>query len=889
MKMLKICIIILSHILCLNVIYAQLYILKTDISPVIDGQRDAIWGTAPNNSIQIPVEVNPPTDRTDFSGEYRMLWNEEGLYILVTVRDDLLRTDQKDPSLWYENDAIEFYLDGGNEKNKAYDDNDVQCAIVYGASELSAVFNGADRTNFTLNDFTGCICKSKQQTFGYTTEIKIPSAILHDKLGINIIPGNEFGWEIALQDNDSGTRDHKLNWINRSDTTWNQPDKWGTATLVEDIYPFYEIRHTNNKPVIDGNFDDLWNIAIIENLSYFTWGSPASKDDLSAEYRMLWDNDSLYLLVSVMDDNVRADNNGYWWQNDALEFYFDGGNNKNAQYDENDIEFGYIFGDKKCNYTFASPDNGLRPENFNGFHIVSSGTDNGYTIELAMPADQLNQYLAINLAANTEFGWEIAIHDNDTGVRNTKLAWWSFDDFSWTTATRWGKAKLMRDIDYPGSITVEHTVDFPVKTSPTDYTGSDYKIFGLPGASNLQISSLLTGKREKDWQIFWDNGQAANYLIPCDGGDRFACKAGRAFWILSTNPLRINTRQITAAPLNEKGRAEIELHQGWNLITNPYRIPISWLRIKEANHIPLPSKLWSFEGTFNSEVRIIESYKGYYFNNNTDPPLESLEIPFIQADPKLQEPVSEAGYLWKVDINLECEEIVDRSAYIALDKEAGKELDAFEYSKPRGAGAIPSVYFHRPEWNSDYPDYANDVRPSTNTIEEWTFNVQAPKNQEAELSFTGIEDIPEAYSVYLINHNNEIFIDLQEQSTYKFKPAKNISSFSILIGDADKVEHALQKIVPIEFALHQNFPNPFNPETTIPFTLPTKSFITIKIYSLLGREIKTLISKSYEAGTHYLSWDGCDQNGFRVASGIYIYRMTTAAGENFKRKLILLK
>ncbi|MCI0556351.1 MAG: right-handed parallel beta-helix repeat-containing protein, partial [Anaerolineae bacterium] len=80
--------------------------------------------------------------------------------------------------------------------------------------------------------------------------------------------------------------------------------------------------------------------------------------------------------------------------------------------------------------------------------------------------------------------------------------------------------------------------------------------------------------------------------------------------------------------------------------------------------------------------------------------------------------------------------------------------------------------------------------------------------------------------------------------------------------------------VPKAFGLEQNFPNPFNPGTVIGFKLPQAAIVTLTIYDLLGRRVRTLISGvPYEAGFHNLNWDGTDDSGTTLASGIYVYRI----------------
>ncbi len=95
-------------------------------------------------------------------------------------------------------------------------------------------------------------------------------------------------------------------------------------------------------------------------------------------------------------------------------------------------------------------------------------------------------------------------------------------------------------------------------------------------------------------------------------------------------------------------------------------------------------------------------------------------------------------------------------------------------------------------------------------------------------------------------------------------------------------------VLPQTFSLSQNFPNPFNPETKIKYSLTSKSYIKLVIYDILGRRVKTLAQGTAEAGEYTVRWNGVDENGSSVASGMYFYRLL-ANGQSFARKMTLLK
>ena len=102
-------------------------------------------------------------------------------------------------------------------------------------------------------------------------------------------------------------------------------------------------------------------------------------------------------------------------------------------------------------------------------------------------------------------------------------------------------------------------------------------------------------------------------------------------------------------------------------------------------------------------------------------------------------------------------------------------------------------------------------------------------------------------------------------------------------GGVTSVKEIPNKNIPEAFTLFQNYPNPFNPSTNISFSLPAKSFVSLKVYDLLGREVATLAAQEMSAGNHALQW-----NASKMPSGVYFYRLKAGTFTQSK-KLVLLK
>lgn len=102
------------------------------------------------------------------------------------------------------------------------------------------------------------------------------------------------------------------------------------------------------------------------------------------------------------------------------------------------------------------------------------------------------------------------------------------------------------------------------------------------------------------------------------------------------------------------------------------------------------------------------------------------------------------------------------------------------------------------------------------------------------------------------------------------------------------VEYQVNPALPEKYDLSQNYPNPFNPSTQIRFALPSSGFVTLQVFDVLGRLVRTLISTNYRAGNYSVIWDGKNSDGRNVSTGVYLYRVSV---NNYvaTKKMILLK
>ncbi len=163
--------------------------------------------------------------------------------------------------------------------------------------------------------------------------------------------------------------------------------------------------------------------------------------------------------------------------------------------------------------------------------------------------------------------------------------------------------------------------------------------------------------------------------------------------------------------------------------------------------------------------------------------------------------------------------------------------------------------------------YITDFRPEAKKI-TWTLVTKGEVNLTAEL-----ENVPEDYDVYL--RYKDALINLRE-----------VENLVLPAGSYEVV--AARKSVPVAYNLGQSFPNPFNTSCVINYELPEKAQVRLEIYDLSGHKVRTLVDGEQAAGYRSVVWDGTNDNGTVVPSGVYFYKLT-AGDYTATRRMILSK
>ncbi|MEC9456824.1 MAG: T9SS type A sorting domain-containing protein, partial [Candidatus Neomarinimicrobiota bacterium] len=132
---------------------------------------------------------------------------------------------------------------------------------------------------------------------------------------------------------------------------------------------------------------------------------------------------------------------------------------------------------------------------------------------------------------------------------------------------------------------------------------------------------------------------------------------------------------------------------------------------------------------------------------------------------------------------------------------------------------------------------------------------------------------------YVLNESNYYRIAAVDHAG-NISDYSDVVDFTVLATDLD--------LIPDVFALHQNYPNPFNPTTQIKYDLPEDAMVSITIYDVMGRSIRSLVNTTQSAGYRSIQWDATNNLGEPVSAGMYIY-MIQAGNFTQTKKMVLLK
>ena len=217
-------------------------------------------------------------------------------------------------------------------------------------------------------------------------------------------------------------------------------------------------------------------------------------------------------------------------------------------------------------------------------------------------------------------------------------------------------------------------------------------------------------------------------------------------------------------------------------------------------------------------------------------------------------------------------------------------MDDCEIRKPPVFSDQGSVWFDRPEWDARNSHFASDIRPSLGEGCQWDFTVHHPSKDPGSLVINGSESLPPDYATLLLDKTVGSITILKPNTPVSFLSGGGDKVFTLVVGKHEYLQSLTKQYIPMRYEVRQNFPNPFNPSTTISYGLPERSIVRLVIYNALGQVVKELVNAEVPAGNQSVVW-----NAVGVSSGLYYYTIEAASievpGKRFvdTKKMLLIK
>lgn len=430
---------------------------------------------------------------------------------------------------------------------------------------------------------------------------------------------------------------------------------------------------------------------------------------------------------------------------------------------------------------------------------------------------------------------------------------------------------------YTISVSVDDGI---VRTAPQP-AGTEQNFYRLISVPLVDVSNSVNtvlgnfGEAGIDnWRLFrWQSGAYVEHSE--SGFEGFS--PGRGYWFITSSVGSIQTGGGTSAPTDED--FSIFLQPGWNMIGSPFTYDTDWSNADVPSTV---DNLWGYDGSGFSNITVLKPWEGYFVNNSSNNPEELKLSPIVSGGGSAKEQLAhpfDRENAWSVQLKTKSGIVEDNYNFLGAMDVAEDQNDKFDLVN---APNQPGQYLSLGLINDEVSDkkLSVDARSPNFDGHVWDFEILSNSMDEyIQLDALISGELPSNFKL--------VVFDKDQQTVWALDPTQNNNrtlrsgigadikrSFRLVAGTDEFIgEHNLGiRDIPAVFELKNNYPNPFNPSTTIVFGLPEASVVTIEVFNTLGQKVATLVNNQMEAGYHDFIWDAS-----RVSSGVYFYRMSAKA------------
>lgn len=470
-------------------------------------------------------------------------------------------------------------------------------------------------------------------------------------------------------------------------------------------------------------------------------------------------------------------------------------------------------------------------------------------------------YLLFNLTGTVRFAIRYYLFDAQTNGDYIGL-----DLFQLYTKT----------INYPSTIAINKTFSFNDVTQ-----SSSYRMIGLPGLTNFAIP--VSGTRKTDWNIYYDNGAATNYLVEFDGTANFNFNPGKGFWVLSKNSINVIVN-VNSVALAGDNTFTINLQNGWNIISNPFERSTLWSAVQNTNGLAGNAVIYDWAGNWTNPASFAP-YKAYYFNNVTG--LTSLKIPYDPSGSLGKSSENDFVQILNegdISFSLLLDNNEKSKIIFGFNPKSSIDFDLYDYFSPPGDFDDARIVVKNEKMSCEYKYLMKDSRDEIREGQIYNIEFKNHTGRNVKLRLRGLLNYNELLA-YLIDERINSGVYLTDEEEISVSGTIRQNNYRLLIGNKKFIEKNSSNIHPISFYLSQNYPNPFNPTTFVRYSIPKPSHVVIKIFDILGNEIKTIIDEEKSSGNYETEIDF--SNDQSLASGVYFIKLKTESFSDTKKMILI--
>ncbi len=440
-----------------------------------------------------------------------------------------------------------------------------------------------------------------------------------------------------------------------------------------------------------------------------------------------------------------------------------------------------------------------------------------------------------------------------------------------------GNSKLF----YPALLYGPNELNTSINNSiyPKGIPPQKWRMISFPG--NIS-DSIMTNAKDHSYVFYqWTNSND-NWTVP------EVINTGEAYWFKHSYDNFVPFKSDSGKAISLRPY-QIDLKQGWNMIGSPFATTVDF----ETNSNDV-SDLYFFGDSANGNgwavvLNHMQPWAGYAVHSNSD--TASITLKPYASEELNRSTGKMINNKWRLQFFVKGKNYFDNSILIGRNEFSNEAIDNSDTpSLPKiekGISASLSIN------ENEVYKYSSDFRSLDEVNGKWDLRILTEEDfNHIELTFKDVIPLPinvfvaildvQTRRVYSNSFTDKIVVEKLGNIEYELK---------IVVGESNYVDQTINdllSIIPHNFTLSKNYPNPFNPITNLDFSIPNRSKVILSVYNMLGHKVITLLNEKKSYGNYSISWNGIDNKGVVVASGVYFAELRVR-DERKITKMLLLK